>query len=170
MRRLHDDEREAQQRDAPIVTAAPLSHAARIIALQRTVGNHAVAAMLAREAKPKEAKPALGLAVLGGIGTIPLLSASLSDPNGSRSSSKEKPVTTHEVVLTSEMGEHSAELMLAAQQGAAFEAEVILGEKLHLKLHKAVVSMFTENGHGSDGPVDSWTLNAESVELITDER
>jgi hypothetical protein len=172
MRRFNDDEREAQERDKPHATAAPVSNAARIIALQRTVGNQAVAAMLAREAAPKQAKPAPGFAVLGGIGTIPLLSASLSSQSGSQSGSKENPVTTHEIVVTSEMGEHSAKLMLASQQGAAFEAEIMLGEKLHLKLHKAMVANFQESGHGGggDAPVDTWTLNAESIEFITDER
>jgi|tagenome__1003787_1003787.scaffolds.fasta_scaffold20857422_2 hypothetical protein len=168
MRRVHDPERAAQERDKPLASAAPVSHAARIIALQRTVGNHAVAAMLAREAKPKAAEPAHGLAIVEGLGTIPLIAVQLGELR--KSADREKPAASQEITVMSKMGDQSAALALASQHGDVFEVELFVGEKLHLKLHKAMVSMFQENGHGADGPVDSWVLNAESIEFVTDER
>jgi hypothetical protein len=166
--RSHEDERQVRRRDEAGAVAAPISHAARIIALQRTVGNQAVAAMLAREAKPKEPEPANGLAIVEGVGTIPLLAAQLGELR--KSADREKPAASQEITLMSKMGDHSAALALASQHGDAFEVELFVGEKLHLKLHKAIVSVFQENGHGGDGPVDSWVLNAQSIEFVTDER
>jgi hypothetical protein len=46
----------------------------------------------------------------------------------------------------------------------------MIGDKVHLKLHKALISSFSMSGHGGEGPMDSWVLNAESIEFITDER
>jgi hypothetical protein len=131
--------------------------------------------MLAREAKPKqEAAPANGLAIVEGIGTIPLLSFSMAEDqpgaHGARGSDREKPAKPppRDFYLMSKQGEHSAELGLASARGA-FEVELLIGEKLHLKLHKAVISSYSMSDSGGE-PVDSWTLNAESFELITDER
>jgi hypothetical protein len=39
-----------------------------------------------------------------------------------------------------------------------------------VKLHKALITSFSTSGHGGEGPMDSWVLNAESIEFITDER
>jgi hypothetical protein len=176
MRRQHDDERADQQRDKPVALAAPVSYAARMIALQRTAGNHAVAAMLAREAKPKEAPPAPALAVVEGIGTIPLLSFSMAEEqrgaHGARGSDREQPAKPppRDINVMSNQGEHSSALQLAAQRGDTFEVELFVGAKVRIKLHKAMITSFSISGHGGDAPIDSWTLNAESVEFITDER
>jgi hypothetical protein len=169
MRRFHEDEREARGRDEAGAVTAPVSHAARMIALQRTAGNHAVAAMLAREAKPK-AEPAPGLAVLGGLGTIPLESVSLSEPQ--RGGTREQPTTSREVMMMSKQGEHSQALQRASAEGTVFEAEILIGDKLKVKHHKAMVSSFVMSGSGDSmgEPMDSWSLNAESIEFITDER
>jgi hypothetical protein len=168
MRRFHDDEREARGRDEAGAVAAPVSQAARIIALQRTAGNHAVAAMLAREAKPKPPGPSPGLAIVEGMGSIPLLAVGLGETR--KSGDREKPTTRQEVSLMSKQGEHSAALALANSRADVFEVELFIGDKIHLKLHKAVLASFSGDDHGGGGPVDSWSLNAESVEFITDER
>lgn len=166
MRRIREHERESRERgegSAP----APISHAARIIALQRTAGNHAVAAMIARDAAPRQAEPTYGLAVLDGIGTIPLLSVSYAEPQRGTGA---QPVELHDVQVMSKVGEHSSQLQRAAQQGEAFEAEVLAGDKVRLKLHKAAITAFSEgDGHGGEA-IDSWTLNAANIELVTDER
>jgi hypothetical protein len=167
MRRWHDEEREAQERDQPVATAAPISHAARMLALQRTAGNHAVAAMLARDAAPKQ-EPAHALAIVEGLGTIPLESVALGEAH--KGGSREKPVTTREVGVMSKRGDHSMALQLASQNGTAFEVELLIGEKLRVKLHKALIVSFSVNGRGGEGPMESWTLNAESIEFVTDER
>jgi hypothetical protein len=166
MRRFDDQERAAQERDKP-VAPSPISHAARMLALQRTVGNHAVAAMLAREAAPKE-EPAHTLAIIEGLGTIPLESVSLGQEQ--KGGSREKPVTTREVSMTSKQGKHSSDLQRASIDGRSFEVELLIGDKLRVKLHKAMISTFSMSGHGGEGPMDSWSLNAESIEFITDER
>ncbi len=168
MKRIRWDERDERERDEAAVTAAPISHAARLIALQRTAGNHAVARLIAREAAPKKApEPAQGLAVVDGLGTIPLLAVGL--PQQMRGGSREKPITSTEVTLMSKMGEFSQQLQLASQRGDAFEVELLIGEKLRLKLHKALVSSFQESDQNGE-PVDSWSLNAESIEFVTDDR
>jgi hypothetical protein len=166
--RVHDEEREVRRRDEAGAVAAPISHAARMIALQRTVGNHAVAAMLAREAKPKEPEPSHGLAIVSGIGTIPLVAVGLGEQR--KSGDREHPATSQEIAVMSKQGDFSSALALANQRGDVFEVELFVGDKVRLKLHKAMISAFQVNGHGGDGPVDSWTLNAESIEFITDER
>jgi hypothetical protein len=165
MRRWHEEEREAQERDQPVV--APVSHAARMIALQRTVGNHAVAAMLAREAAPKQ-EPAHAIAIIEGLGTVPLESVSLGEEH--KGGSREKPITTREVSVMSKQGAHSSALQRASVDGQVFEVELLIGDKLRVKLHKAMISTFSMSGHGGEGPMDSWSLNAESIEFITDER
>ena len=170
----HEEEREAQARDRPLAPA-PISHAARILALQRTAGNHAVAAMLAREAKPKQEAPANGLAIVDGIGTIPLLSFSMSEEqHGAHSAGRdrEKPAKPppRDVYVMAKQGDYSAAIALAASRADAFEVELLIGEKLRLKLHKAVVASYSTGDGNGDGPVDSWSFNAESVEFITDER
>jgi hypothetical protein len=172
MRQSHREERAERVRDE-VAAPAPVSPAARMLALQRTAGNHAVAAMLAREVAPKQAEPAHGLAVVEGLGTIPLDAVSMGEarPNASsRATEKEKPAPPREITVMSKQGEHSAALALANQRGDVFEVELLVGEKLRLKLHKAMISAFSESGHGGDGAVDSWTLNAESIEFITDDR
>jgi hypothetical protein len=176
MRRMHDDqEREAQARDRPLAPA-PVSRAARMLALQRTVGNHAVAALLAREAKPKQEAPANGLAIVDGIGTIPLLSFSMFEEqhgaHSARGTDREKPAKPppQDVYVTAKQGEHSSALALASSRGDAFEVELFIGEKLRLKLHKAMIASYSMGDGNGDGPVDSWTFNAESVEFLTDQR
>ena len=72
-------------------------------------------------------------------------------------------------MITAKQGDHSATLELASRSGPAFEADVFIGEKLHVKLHKALVSSYSA-GDSPDGPIESWTLNSESVEFVTDER
>jgi hypothetical protein len=168
MRRFQDEEREAQARDKPVAPAAPVTTAARIIALQRTVGNHAVAALLAREAAPKQ-EPAHALAIVDGLGSIPLLSLALGAQQ--KSGDREHPITTRDIPVMAKQGQFSSALALASQRGDAFEVELFVGDKVRIKLHKAIIASFsTADGHGGDGPTDSWTFNAESIEFLTDER
>jgi hypothetical protein len=75
-----------------------------------------------------------------------------------------------EVGVMSKQGEHSAALQRASVDGTVFEVELLIGEKLRVKLHKAMISSFAMSGHGGDGPMDSWSFNAESIEFISDER
>jgi len=168
MRRTHDEERAAQARDIPSAPA-PVSAAARILALQRTAGNHAVAALLAREAKPKEPEPAHAVAFVEGLGSIPLVALGLGATH--KGGDREHPSTNQDIPVTAKQGQYSSALALASQRGDVFEVELFVGEKVRLKLHKAMISAFsTADGHGGDGPMDSWTFNAESIEFVADER
>ena len=147
-----------------------------MLALQRTVGNHAVAAMLAREAKPKQEAPAHAVAFISGIGSIPLLSFSMPEPQtGSHAApggDREKPAKPppRDFDVMSKQGNHSSALSRAYSQGGTFEVELLVGEHLRLKLHKALIAAYSMGDGAGDGPLESWTLNAESVEFITDER
>jgi hypothetical protein len=168
MQRIHEQERTAQERDKP-ASPAPISQAARILALQRTVGNHAVAAMLAREAKPKQAAaPSPGLAILQGIASIPCLSVQLNQRADS-SHGQRSDAPPSEIMIMAKQSDQSPVLENAARSGQAFEADVFIGDKVHLKLHKALVSSYRLD-NAPDGPIESWTLNSESVEFVTDER
>ena len=167
MRLSRQIERELRMRD-DVAAPAPTSRAARMLALQRTAGNHAVAAMVAREAAPKQ-EPAPGLAIVEGIGGIPLESVSLGEVR--KGGSREKPTTSRDIGVMSKEGAHSAALQRASQDGTAFEVELHIGDKVIVKLHKAMITSFAISGHGGgDGAMDSWTLNAESIEFISDER
>jgi hypothetical protein len=168
VRRFDDQERAAQERDKPVITAAPVSTAARMLALQRTAGNRAVAAMLAREAAPKQ-EPAPAVAFIGGLGSVPLVSLALGTQH--KGGDREHPSTSRDIPVMAKQGEFSSALALASQRGDVFEVELFVGDKVRIKLHKAMIASFsTADGHGGDGPMDSWTFNAESMEFVTDER
>jgi hypothetical protein len=155
----------------------------RVLALQRSAGNQAVSALLARspdgatEEKDKtESAGASGVrATLPGIGTIPLLSFSAGatgrPPGGSagRGREDEKAPTVREMVFSSRVGEHSSKLFKATIDGKPMEVEVIVPRgksTLRLKLKGAIVSNYSTSGAGGEGDsaIESWTLNFESVE------
>jgi hypothetical protein len=116
-----------------------------VLALQRTAGNRAVNALLARqpvetttEAATTEADRQMR-AVLAGVGTIALLSYSVGGDDRYR---------THDVHFMSEQGDHSAKLAQAAIDGSAMDVDVRAGRR----------------------PTESWTLNYESIEENFDKR
>jgi hypothetical protein len=175
-----DVEREAAQ-------AAPTRQAPadRVLALQSTAGNRAVAAMLARDpdapvqadAKdaPKDKKPAApsGMHVtLGGLGTIALESATIqgSGPGGGsggtgrgRDQERQPP---REIILSSKLGEHSAALQRALVDGKPMDGEIVLsGVKIVVK--GAVVSSYsTSEAGGGKEPMEAWTINVQSIEFV----
>jgi len=139
-----------------------------VLALQRTAGNRAVVAMLARTAgATAPAKRKETHAILPEIGTIPLLSFSWGEGGHGR----EGRSAFKELSLMSEQGEHSAALMRAAAEGTPLgTVEVVLmkdGKPYgRIKLHNVIISSFSTAGSaGGDGkPTDAWTLNAEKIE------
>jgi hypothetical protein len=145
-----------------------------VLALQRSAGNRAVSALLARSpdaTKSKEdekgAAAAGASAKLSGIGTIPLLSVSFDvnrTPGGRGGEGGAPP--PQEIVFFSKIGEHSAKLTQAAIDGRPMEVEVILpggGSTVRLKLTGAIVSSYSKSG-GDPGATESWTLNFQSLE------
>ena len=153
----------------------PASTADEVLELQRTAGNQAVTALLARapvEAAPADAKaPAASgqRAVLPGIGTIALLSASLDQGRlaggpgaGKGRRGEDGP---QDVVLTSRPGKHTPDLAKAAREGTPMTVELVLGEKFKLVLEGAIVSGYTSSGQG-DAVIESWTLNFRGMTVV----
>jgi hypothetical protein len=159
--------------DAP----AESGTADRVLALQRSAGNQAVSAFLARspDAKPKEDEKteAAGARVtLPDIGTIPLLSVSfnagspVTGGSGRRERDREKEKAGGEIAFTSRAGEHSSKLSRAMLAGKGMAVELIMpGGKgtLRLKLEGALVASSRTSGEGENA-IESWTLNFESME------
>jgi type VI protein secretion system component Hcp len=149
-----------------------------MLALQRSAGNQAVSALVARSPAGDEKESAKGggaRATLADIGTIQLLSVSFptSAPAGTgRSADREQgEPTVRELVLTSRAGEHSPKLARAASDGKTMEVEVIVsGRKaMRLKLTGAVVSSYQMSGGGQPEEIETWTLDFQAIEQTFEE-
>jgi hypothetical protein len=153
-----------------------LDAAEGVLALQRSAGNQAVSALLARspdDAKPKapDKKPetpavAGARATLPGIGTIAIQSAQLAHMAGVGSHGGTGRVHVQDMTCTSKTGEHSAKLMRATLDGKPMDVEIILPRgkgSLRIKLTGAIVSGYNTSGGGPDA-TESWTLNFQAIE------
>jgi len=149
--------------------------AAGLLAVQRSAGNRAVASLLARDATPTApTQQRVKYVTMPGIGDIPIESVQSAVSQGGRGAGrpetdpgkgKSKP---REVVLTSLVGDHSAELVRANLEGTEFDpAEIVLTKDgkpyLRIKLAKAMVSSYSVAGGHGDRPTESWTLTAEEI-------
>ena len=175
LRRRRRDER------APGATGAEPDRpqpAEQVLALQRSAGNQAVSALLARSpdtavpADDKGAKASGHTATLPGIGTIPLLSVSMEPgrragrPGGRGGKDEETP---KEIVVTSRLGPHSSKLSKAALDGNAMDVEIVMpgGKRTHrLTLKGAIVSGYSTTG--GDDPIETWTLNFSAMTHTVD--
>jgi hypothetical protein len=169
---LRPEEEPVQERTAP---APPARTAADgVLALQRSAGNRAVSAMLAREPTPADAKAppaAAATATLSGIGTIPLLSVNFEAGRGiqppvGRGADRD-PGGPREIVVTSRHGKHSSLLAKAAVSGGPMTVEIVMGQgKLKLTLENALISSYSTSG-GSEGDgaggLESWALNFSAM-------
>jgi hypothetical protein len=146
----------------------------RVLALQRSAGNQAVSALLARSPDAtkrkddeKGAAAAGARATLSGIGTIPLLSVNFGVTRAPTGRGEEgKAPTPQEIVFSSKVGEHSTKLNKAVLDGQPMEVEVILpagGSTLRLKLKGAIVSSYSTSG-GEGSATETWALNVQSLE------
>lgn len=136
----------------------------RVLALQRSAGNHAVGALIARETKEREAPAAAGLASLKGMDPIPIESASMLDGPpvaGGGGAAKRK---AEEVRVLSRAGEHSAKLMEANAQGKRFETAEIEVRGLRIALRGAAVSEYTV-ASDDQGPLEQWTVLFEEIQV-----
>src|SRR5215218_11432549 len=144
---------ELERREADEARTAPRA-ADDVLALQRSAGNKAVSALLARSpdtAKPKQDDKSAATegarATLPGIGTIPLLSVSFGGgraPTAGATGPGEAR-TPQEIVFSSKAGEHSPMLFKAAHDGKPMDVDVIMpsGKSTRrLKLSKAIVSSY----------------------------
>ena len=174
--------REVEREPAP--PAAPRQAAAdRVLALQSTAGNRAVAAMLAREpdapvqadakGAPKDKPPAAPSGphiVLGGIGAIALEGWSMATPRApggggtGRDRDRDAP-PPQEFQITTRAGAHSSELMRAATQGKAMDGEFVLQRGMKIILKGAMITSYNVSGSDKD-QIEVWTINVSSAEFV----
>lgn len=176
MKRSVEPDRQRETRrtqEAPEREPDPI--AAELLALQRSAGNRAVAAMLARDTKAPP-KPRAGKAAppkptgprvtIEGIGVIPLESFQWGSHQGAGGHGGGQPHVT-EMQFSSKIGPHSNDLSRATLSGEAHDAEIVYptedGE-LRIKLKAAIVASYSMSGEGKDA-MESWTLNFTGVEF-----
>jgi type VI secretion system (T6SS) effector Hcp len=149
--------RDEQTRSEPAARRSKLGPGDPVLALQRSAGNRAVGALLARQpAETATDADTQTRVVLPGIGTVPLLSFSWNVGYNGRST---------ELQLQSVQGDHSAKLARASIDGTAMDVEVIAprgGVTMHIFLKGALVSSYSLSS--GDRPTESWTLNYVSIE------
>jgi hypothetical protein len=139
-----------------------------MLALQRSAGNQAVSALVARSpaGDKKDSKKATGLrATLSDIGTIQLFSAQLP-ASGLGRGDRQPPL--RELHLSSLVGEHTPALVKAAMDGKPMEVEVIF-PAMHLKLAGAVVSSYSNSGGGEPESIENWALNFQAMKQTGEE-
>jgi len=176
MKRSVEQDREhgiRRSQQAPEREPEPI--AAELLALQRSAGNRAVAAMLARDAKappkPKEdkaapPKPTGPHVTIEGIGVIPLESFQWGSHRGPGGHGGGQPQVT-DMQFSSKIGPHSTDLFRATLSGEAHDAEIVYPTKdgeLRIKLKGAIVASYSTSGEGKD-VMESWTLNFTGVEF-----
>jgi hypothetical protein len=180
----HEVERE------PAPAAAPRQAAAdRVLALQSTAGNRAVAAMLAREpdapvqadtkGPPKDKAPEAPSGphiTLGELGTIAIDSASVSTtgpPGGSGGSGRgrgdDRP---KEIVITSRVGKHSALLQKALTDGKPMDGEIVIsGVRIIVKGAMITSYQASDPSGEKDKPLmETWTINPTSIEYVLQQK
>lgn len=134
-----------------------------VLALQRSAGNQAVSAMLARAPAPKEKEGAAAGPTAKGksIGTIPLGSVNFDTARllGTGSKNHELP---KELALSSRLGKHSADLARANAEGTPLgdiEIRIPHGTKtVVLTVTNAVISSYQVSGE-----TESWSLNGSAI-------
>jgi type VI protein secretion system component Hcp len=165
--------------------ARPGAHAP-VLELQRMAGNRAVNALLARDPKTKapppkkQDPPKHNHVVIEGMAPILVESAQIGQVRprigSDRGAEREKPAPqVSEITVTSLLGDHSTELFQKSLWGKPFSAEIVFVKPdgqvyLRIKLKNALISSYSVSGHGGSPdakPMESWTLNAESIEYET---
>ena len=141
-----------------------------MLALQRTVGNRAVGAMLARDATTAEAEPAdakspggsRAAIEMGSLGKIALDSWNFptSGGTGGGHGGSQKP---RDISLQSQGGKHSPKLAEAVAKGTPYESAVIDAGHVVYRMTDVFVSSYQPGGgekHDKDGSgPESWSIN-----------
>ena len=164
----HDDAaRERSPNEQVSRRARATTPADDVLALQRSAGNQAVSAMLARAptAKEKEA-PATGpTATVESIGTIPLNSVGIDVGRvaGGAGGGKERDLPKN-LSLSSQLGRHSAALARATAAGTP------LGDiEIRIPHGKTTVVLTVKNAmvssYQTSGQTESWQLSGDSIEF-----
>jgi type VI protein secretion system component Hcp len=147
-----------------------------VLALQRTVGNRAVGAMLARDATTAEAEPAdakspggsRAAIEMGSLGKIALDSWSLSISGGAGSFGGGGWQKPRDMSLQSQGGKHSPKLAEAVAKGTHYESAVIDAGHVVYRMADVIVSSYQTGGgekrdKDGSGP-ESWSINFAKIE------
>jgi hypothetical protein len=158
--RSHEHERR-HETERPERAPEPPRAGLDVLALQRSAGNQAVAAMLARQPVAEETKggtekqAGIGTVTLAGIGVIPIISFGSGD--------RGTGAPTTEYTFTSHVGPHSTKLIQAFSKATPMDGEVDV-QGFKLKLSKAMVSSYrTVESQGET--VETWTVIPESAHV-----
>jgi hypothetical protein len=144
----------------------------RVLALQRTIGNRAVGAILARDSLPTDTKsPATGAELsvtLDGLGPIPLTSLqfAMSRPSGhvgSGGSKSPRGTSGVNANFTSTIGDHSTKLFQALLSGQVFKTVVIARGTMRITLTDAMLSTYSTSAEPDPDHGESWALNYVSI-------
>jgi type VI protein secretion system component Hcp len=154
-------------------------------------GNRAVNALVARDpktkpppkpaAKPKpKPAPDYNYVLIEGMDPIEFESASfgtshhITSATGRGANREAAAPKISEVQVTSRLGPHSTEIFQKAMWGEGLAVEIVFVKNgqpyLKVKLKNALIGGYSVSGHGGDShdaPMESWTLNAESIEYET---
>jgi hypothetical protein len=160
-----EEEREQAQEQEPRAKngAGPAAPADRALELQKTAGNRAVGAALARWGLPwipQSAAPQWPKEpqVIADGMVLPLSSFSWSDSQPGTGASPGKSRPDGEVIVTTAMGDHSSDLAQRTAQGRPFKTVVIVmphknGTGVTITLTDVFVT-----GYQISGQEESWTL------------
>jgi hypothetical protein len=123
-----------------------------VLALQRSAGNRAVSALLAREPKPEE--PPAATAALSKIGVIPLLSFSHEQGSIGRQRPKND---LGAITCVSQVANHSSDLQKAVFAGTIMDAEIV--HKTGFKIERKDVTLSSYSAANDEGaPTETWTI------------
>jgi hypothetical protein len=158
--------------------ARPMTPAASVLALQRTIGNRAVGAMLARQADPAVTDPAAAeealptdasqaagaQATVPGVGTIALdsVSQSASGRDSGVGGRGGHGPASQDIFFSSRVGEHSPKLQQLLIKGTAVDVVLILGGR-QMTLKSAIVSSY-QVAAGGEVEMETWSLNFQAIE------
>ncbi|MEA2133991.1 MAG: Type secretion system effector, Hcp [Solirubrobacteraceae bacterium] len=175
-RRRRDEEREdEEEREEPQEKARAVATEARpadrVLELQKTAGNRAVGAAIARWGLPWFPQtaapqwPKEPQVIMDG-NVIPMSSFSWSDPHGGTGAAGAgKAGSGGEVSISTTLGDHSAELARRTTDGRPYKTVIIV---MPHKDGTGVTITFTEafvSGYQITGEQESWTLNFKTREL-----
>jgi hypothetical protein len=169
--REDEEEREEPQEKERAAATTEVRPAGRVLELQKTAGNRAVGAAIARWGFPwfpQTAAPQWPkepqVIVDGKV--IPMSSFSWSDPHaGTGAAGVGKGRSDGEVSISTTLGDHSADLALRTAEGRPFKTVIIV---MPHKDGTGVTLTFTEafvSGYQITGQQENWTLNFKTREL-----
>jgi hypothetical protein len=174
-RRRREEEREEeeeQQLEQPREqkVATPAAPADRALELQKTAGNRAVGAALARwglpwiPMAPAPQWPKEPQVIADGT-VIPISSWSWADRQPGTGAGAGKPQPGGEISISTKTGSHSADLLLRTAEGRSFKTVIIVvpgkdGKGITLTLSDVMIT-----GYQLSGDVETWTVSFAAKEF-----